>query len=380
MAMSEFQCYQFKAIDRTLTKGEREQVGSWSSRAQVTANSATFVYHYGDFRQSVHDAVAQYFDVMIYFANWGTRQLLLRLPAQLIDAGAIEQFCLENTWSADCINLEKRGDYYLLDIFFSDEEGDGWWMEEDDFDIDNLGQIREALFQGDYRALYLIWAKFALMIDAESEEIPPPPAVPANMNNLTPALEALIDFFEISQDLVAAAQSVSSDTKKTKIDYGQLLDQLPKEELVQWLQRLLEGEINLQVLLTRHLEQMLPNKEIAPSKALLPAELQELINKEERNRLDKEAVEAEAAYIKKMKTFEKEETAMWDSVFHNISRATGKSYDLATETLIDLKSLADYQHKEEKFGANMQELYEKYRKRNALIRRWENEGLVKVRG
>lgn len=68
---------------------------------------------------------------------------------------------------------------------------------------------------------------------------------------------------------------------------------------------------------------------------------------------------------------------MWDSVFHNISRATGKSYDLATETLIDLKSLAAYQHKEEKFGANMQELYEKYRKRSALVRRWENEGLVK---
>lgn len=314
---------------------------------------------------------------MIYFANWGTRQLLLRLPARLIDAGAIEQFCFENTWSADCITLSKRGDYYLLDIFFSDEEGEGWWMEEDDFDIDDLGQIREALFQGDYRALYLIWAKFALMIDAESEEIPPPPAVPANMNNLTPALEALIDFFEINQDLVAAVQSFSGDTKKREVDNGKLLDQLPKEELVQWLQRLLEGEINLQVLLTRHLEQMLPNKKNVSSKTLLPAELQELIKEEEHKRLAKEAAEAQVAYIKKMEKFEKKETAMWDAVYHNISQATGKSYDLATETLIDLKNLAAYQHQEEKFGANMQELYEKYRKRSALIRRWENEGLVK---
>lgn len=71
---------------------------------------------------------------------------------------------------------------------------------------------------------------------------------------------------------------------------------------------------------------------------------------------------------------------MWDSVFHNISRANGKSYDFTTETLIDLKSLAAYQRKEEQFGANMQELYEKYRKRSVLVRRWENEGLVRERG
>lgn len=212
--MSEFQCYQFKAIDRPLTKSERDQVSSWSSRAKVTANSATFIYHYGDFRQNVHDAVEQYFDVMIYFANWGTRQLLLKLPAQLIDVGAITQFCLKSEWSSEFITLEKRGENYLLEILFSNEEGGGDWMEDDDFDLDDFGQIRGALFQGDYRALYLIWAKFVLLMDAESEDLPPSPTIPADMKNLTPSLDSFIGFFEIGQDIVTVAQSVSNDAKK----------------------------------------------------------------------------------------------------------------------------------------------------------------------
>ena len=114
--MSEFQCYQFKAIDRPLTESERKEVGSWSSRAQVSAHSATFIYHYGDFRQDEEKVVEQYFDAMLYFANWGTRRLLFRLPAALTDAKAIKSYCLEDKWTSDYIRLKKKGAFYLLDI------------------------------------------------------------------------------------------------------------------------------------------------------------------------------------------------------------------------------------------------------------------------
>lgn len=40
--MSEFQLYQFKAVDRPLTTEEQREVGSWSSRTQPTSTSATF--------------------------------------------------------------------------------------------------------------------------------------------------------------------------------------------------------------------------------------------------------------------------------------------------------------------------------------------------
>ena len=68
--MSEFQLYRFKTIDRQLTKDEQEEVRSWSSRAQVNSTSATFVYHYGDFRKNEEKAVEDYFDAMLYVSNF----------------------------------------------------------------------------------------------------------------------------------------------------------------------------------------------------------------------------------------------------------------------------------------------------------------------
>ena len=46
--MSEYQYYEFQAIDRPLTAKEQEQIKALSSRAQVTPTQATFLYHYGD--------------------------------------------------------------------------------------------------------------------------------------------------------------------------------------------------------------------------------------------------------------------------------------------------------------------------------------------
>lgn len=41
--MSEYQYYEFLAIDQPLTKEQQGKVASMSSRAHVTANKATFI-------------------------------------------------------------------------------------------------------------------------------------------------------------------------------------------------------------------------------------------------------------------------------------------------------------------------------------------------
>ncbi|HEY5864442.1 MAG TPA: hypothetical protein VI542_02655 [Candidatus Tectomicrobia bacterium] len=48
--MSEYQYYEFQAIDRPLSADQQAQVATLSSRAHVTAHMASFVYNYGDFR------------------------------------------------------------------------------------------------------------------------------------------------------------------------------------------------------------------------------------------------------------------------------------------------------------------------------------------
>jgi len=262
--MSEFQCYQFKSFDRPLTEDERKEVGTWSSRAQVTSTSATFIYHYGDFRKSPELAVELYFDAMIYFANWGTRRLLFRLPAAMIDIKALKKYCVVNKWSDDCIDIKKKGAIYLLDLHFTNEGGSGW-MEEDDFDLDVLGKIRDDLMEGDYRALYLLWAKFAEEETEDDDEEEDPdekdkllvtPPVPPNLKKLSAPLKAFIEFFEIDESIVSEAQAASVERAKEEVDYKKLLQQLPDKERIEWLERVINGEPRLGLLLKKRLEKL----------------------------------------------------------------------------------------------------------------------------
>ena len=48
--MSEYQFYEFLAVDRPLTRDDQEALRSLSSRATITATSFTNEYNFGDFR------------------------------------------------------------------------------------------------------------------------------------------------------------------------------------------------------------------------------------------------------------------------------------------------------------------------------------------
>lgn len=70
--MSEYQYYEFKAIERPLHDKEKEAISKLSSRVQLTSNKASFNYSYGDFPANPQKILAQYFDALYYIANWGT--------------------------------------------------------------------------------------------------------------------------------------------------------------------------------------------------------------------------------------------------------------------------------------------------------------------
>jgi hypothetical protein len=48
--MSEYQYYEFQAIDRPLTKQEMAEVRSLSTRATITPTRFVNVYHWGNFK------------------------------------------------------------------------------------------------------------------------------------------------------------------------------------------------------------------------------------------------------------------------------------------------------------------------------------------
>ena len=83
--MSEYQYYESQAVDQLLSSDAGQEMQRLSSRVQLTATSASFVYHYGDFRGNPYRVLVNYFDAMLYITNWGTRQLMFRFPRTALD-------------------------------------------------------------------------------------------------------------------------------------------------------------------------------------------------------------------------------------------------------------------------------------------------------
>lgn len=83
--MSEFQYFEFKAIERALTKDEQATLRSFSTRANISARSFTNEYHWGDFKWDTIGWMKRYFDAHVYLSNFGSRALHLRIPHALVD-------------------------------------------------------------------------------------------------------------------------------------------------------------------------------------------------------------------------------------------------------------------------------------------------------
>ena len=78
--MSEYQYYEFRAIDRPLHEEEMDELRRLSTRAEITPTSFTNTYHWGDFKGNPFTLMDRYFDAFVYVANWGTHKFMFRLP------------------------------------------------------------------------------------------------------------------------------------------------------------------------------------------------------------------------------------------------------------------------------------------------------------
>ena len=91
--MSEYQYYEFAAVDRPLGARELDALRGLSTRAHITPTSFVNTYEWGSFKGDPRRLVERYFDAFLYLANWGTRELMVRLPARLIDPATARRYC-----------------------------------------------------------------------------------------------------------------------------------------------------------------------------------------------------------------------------------------------------------------------------------------------
>src|SRR5437660_5442913 len=121
--MSEYQYYEFQAIDRPLDRAAQDALRSISSRARITATSFTNHYEWGDLNGDPRKFMERWFDLHLYVANWGTRRLMIRVPKGLVMQADIDPFHREIDW----VEVWTSGENLIIDIQHHEEGGyDDW--------------------------------------------------------------------------------------------------------------------------------------------------------------------------------------------------------------------------------------------------------------
>jgi hypothetical protein len=195
--MSEYQYYEFVAIDRPLSARDMADLRRISTRATITRTRFVNHYEWGDFKGYPSKLVARYFDAFLYLANWGTRQVMLGVPQKAIDMRLAKRCCDGHAARISAKNgravieltsdLEEHEDW--------DEDGRGW--------LASLLHVRSELMAGDERALYLFW--LLGVIQGDHADDAREPFVPKRLDRPTAALASLAEYLRIDEDLLAAA-------------------------------------------------------------------------------------------------------------------------------------------------------------------------------
>src|ERR1700733_14715769 len=110
--MSEYQYYEFQAIDRPLDEADREALRALSSRAKITATSFANGYNFGDFRGDPAKLMEHWFDLHVYYGQWGSPRLMIRWPARLIDRLRLADFIR----GVNAATLRQAGANLILDV------------------------------------------------------------------------------------------------------------------------------------------------------------------------------------------------------------------------------------------------------------------------
>jgi hypothetical protein len=244
--VSEYQYYEFVAVDRPLDPEEQSAVRSLSTRARITDTSFVNEYEGGDFQGDPNQLMERYYDAHLYLANWGSRRVILRLPHELLSVETAARYCVD-----DQVTAWQSGDHLILDLTSEDEDADGSWDFEPEGTLSAIIGVRDEVAAGDHRPLYLAWLaaygtwerdEDAFGDDTEDEREPP---VPPGLGALTASQRELATFLRLDSDLLAVAAEGSRPRSEVASEADRIagwLTGLSTAEKEQLLLRVATGE------------------------------------------------------------------------------------------------------------------------------------------
>ncbi|WP_345681291.1 hypothetical protein, partial [Yinghuangia aomiensis] len=241
--MSEYQYYEFVAVDRPLDDEEFAAVRALSTRARMSRTHFVNDYQWGDFKGNPRTLVERYYDAHLYFANWGTRHLMLKLPANLLDPETAARYEVAPLAEAS----KHKGNVVLS---FTSEDENAEWDDDLEGALSGLVGVRAELAAGDLRPLYLAWLagigtweRDEDTFDDAFDGVPEPP-LPAGLSTLTSPQRALADFLRLDRDLLAVAADAGparADAPATGPGLRDRIAALPDAERNAYLLRVAEG-------------------------------------------------------------------------------------------------------------------------------------------
>jgi hypothetical protein len=385
--MSEYQYYEFRAIDRPLDERAQRELRAITSRAEITSTSLVNEYHWGDFKGDPLKLMEKYFDAFLYVANWGTHRLMLRVPAKAFDAEAAEAYCAEPGFE-----LHERGEHLILEFVSETEPGDDW--DEGEHWLPSLLPLRTDLLAGDLRCLYLAW--LSSLDYGEVDDAAPEPPVPPGLQRLTGALKSFAEFLRVDDELLEVATAGAS---------GEAPAGPSEEEMAAWVAALPAGEKDSLLLhalqgddpywsaeLQRRFRSdwaasrsvgagsASPDRLARTGAELLTARdalADESRRQEEEKRVrerERRARKQAAARAEYLDRLARREAAAWQEVEAKIQTKQPKEYDQAVALLKDLRELAERRGKPEAALARIREVRERHGKKPSLMERFDRAG------
>jgi hypothetical protein len=372
--MSEYQYYEFQAVDRPLTAAEQQELRALSTRARITATTFVNSYEWGSFKGSPARLMERYFDLHLYLANWGSRCFCLRLPKKLVDRQLLNAFLGE----VDIAELRASGADLILEIardeleFEDFDDGSGW--------LAVLAPLRANILSGDLRIFYLLWLT---AVEADVFE-PDEPEPMQGIGPLSASLQAFAEFFRIDPDLFEAAaersaRSPDRDLSEREVELA--VRGLTEGERTSFLSRLYRGDAHVgHELRARIARDRAPRPDPASCVARTVGELRALAGaiKKERNRV----AEARAAAERERRVQETAQTRKlfldalaarseqaWRDVETDIERRSETSYDRAAQLLLDLRDLAITRGAVGDFGRRLADLRQRHARKERFLQR-----------
>ena len=374
--MSEYQYYEFQAIDRPLDEADRKALRSLSSRAQITATSFTNHYQWGDFKGSPRQLMERWFDLHLHVAYWGTRRLMIRLPKRLIDQDRLDAWLM----GTDLAELIEAGDNLILDIHDDREDalGDDWddgsgWLAA-------MAPLRAELLSGDWRLAYLLWLTGVQNGSLRDEAPEPLPGIAP----LSGGLQAFADFLRIDPDLVQAAAEAPTDAENRKPSSAELrtaIAAMPESRKTALLLKLAEGDPHVAAELRSGVRRALSAEDRRKTPTLRSAA--SLRRRAEAIRKHREAAAAERRRVERLRQEQLAEQArrarltalrrrgddVWREIETEVERRNASGYDRATSLIVDLRTLAKEDDAMADFANRLNALRKRHERKQRFIER-----------